>query len=99
MMLYVVVREEGRGGKRGGGRSHERSLLEAMTRNQSRTLCFLRYFFVRYLRYLPGTHLEGLIEKPGRGCFENLVKPLDNLQAFQATELVALSYELRAQRQ
>ena len=32
--------------------THPRSLLEAITRNQSRTLCFFRYFFVRYLRYL-----------------------------------------------
>lgn len=29
-----------------------RSLLEAITRSQSLTLCFLRYFFVRYFRYL-----------------------------------------------
>ncbi len=29
-----------------------RSLLEAMTRSQSLTLCFLRNFFVKYLRYL-----------------------------------------------
>ena len=28
------------------------SLLEAITRSQSRTLCFLRNFFVKYLRYL-----------------------------------------------
>lgn len=32
--------------------AHLRSLLDAMTRSQSRTLYFLRYFFVRYLRYL-----------------------------------------------
>jgi hypothetical protein len=31
---------------------HLRSLLEAMTRSQSRTLCFFRNFFVKYLRYL-----------------------------------------------
>jgi hypothetical protein len=30
-----------------------RSLLDAMTRSQSRTLCFFKNFFVRYLRYLP----------------------------------------------
>ena len=29
-----------------------RSLLEEITRSQSRTLYFFRYFFVRYLRYL-----------------------------------------------
>lgn len=28
------------------------SLLDAMTRSQSLTLCFFRYFFVKYLRYL-----------------------------------------------
>lgn len=28
------------------------SLLEAITRSQSRTLCFFRYFLVRYFRYL-----------------------------------------------
>lgn len=39
-----------RGLERGG--AHPRSLLEAMTRSQSRTLCFFRYFFVKYLRYL-----------------------------------------------
>ena len=32
--------------------SHLLSLLDAITRSQSRTLCFFRYFFVRYLRYL-----------------------------------------------
>ena len=33
-------------------RAHLRSLLDAITRSQSRTLCFFRNFFVRYLRYL-----------------------------------------------
>jgi hypothetical protein len=33
-------------------RTHLGSVLEAMTRSQSRTLCFFRNFFVRYLRYL-----------------------------------------------
>ncbi len=28
------------------------SLFDAITRSQSLTLCFLRYFFVKYLRYL-----------------------------------------------
>ena len=28
------------------------SLLEAITRSQSRTLCFFKNFFVKYLRYL-----------------------------------------------
>ena len=32
--------------------SHLRSLLDAMTRSQSLTLCFFKNFFVRYLRYL-----------------------------------------------
>ncbi len=32
--------------------THLRSLGAAMTRSQSRTLCFFRYFFVKYLRYL-----------------------------------------------
>ena len=32
--------------------AHLGSLLEAMTRSQSRTRCFFRNFFVRYLRYL-----------------------------------------------
>ena len=32
--------------------AHLRSLFDAMTRSQSRTLCFFRNFFVRYLRYL-----------------------------------------------
>uniref|UniRef100_A0A7C8YS70 Uncharacterized protein n=1 Tax=Opuntia streptacantha TaxID=393608 RepID=A0A7C8YS70_OPUST len=29
-----------------------RSLLEAMTRSQSLTLCFFKYFFVKYFKYL-----------------------------------------------
>jgi hypothetical protein len=29
-----------------------RSLLDAITRSQSLTLCFFKYFFVKYLRYL-----------------------------------------------
>ena len=43
---------------------HLRSLLEAMTRSQSRTLCFFRNFLVKYLRYLP--HGSRLREKPVR---------------------------------
>jgi hypothetical protein len=35
---------------------HLRSLLDAITRSQSRTLCFFRYFFVRYLRYLQAAY-------------------------------------------
>ena len=35
---------------------HLLSLLDAITRSQSRTLCFFRYFFVRYLRYLQAAH-------------------------------------------
>lgn len=35
---------------------HLLSLLDAITRSQSRTLCFFRYFFVRYLRYLQAKH-------------------------------------------
>lgn len=28
------------------------SLFDAITRNQSRTLCFFKYFFVKYFKYL-----------------------------------------------
>ena len=42
------------------------SLLDAITRSQSRTLCFFRYFFVRYLRYLqPFRKLGKAVANPG----------------------------------
>ena len=35
--------------------THLGSLSDAITRNQSRTLCFFRNFLVKYLRYLHGS--------------------------------------------
>ena len=43
------------------------SLFEEITRSQSRTLCFFRYFFVKYFRYLNQTRKKNrclAVEKP-----------------------------------
>ena len=37
--------------------THFLSLFEAITRSQSRTLCFFKYFLVKYLRYLEAHEL------------------------------------------
>ena len=47
--LLLCFALSGQGGQHG---AHLRSLLDAMTRSQSLTLCFFKNFFVRYLRYL-----------------------------------------------
>ena len=50
--------------------THLRSLGAAMTRSQSRTLCFFRYFFVKYLRYLQGGHMASVALPCLRVCLK-----------------------------
>ncbi len=63
--------------------THLRSLLEAMTRSQSLTLCFLRNFLVKYLRYL---------RQGGRFSIAHLALCQDNSDVLRARKTSPSAY-------